>query len=85
MPKGSLVGLSSADLTSIKSSCVACLVANTVRGFNYTIAGRSFTFPDLAACQDVLSEANYAFSILAGTRSSNVRANFNPSLGRGTA
>jgi hypothetical protein len=39
----------------------------------------------LEAAQDLLSECNYALGLLNGTRSMNVRANFNPGLGRGTA
>ncbi len=79
-----LVGLEAADLIEIRDACKAAIVAGTVRGIAYTIAGRSFTFPDLAACQNTLQEALYALGILNGTRSDNVRANFNPSLGRGS-
>jgi hypothetical protein len=56
-----------------------------VRGTSYSIAGRTFSFPTLEAAQDLLSECNYALGLLNGTRSMNVRANFNPGLGRGTA
>jgi hypothetical protein len=79
-----LVGLESADLIEIRDACKAAIVAGAVRGISYTIAGRSFSFPSLADCQSTLAAAVYALGILNGTRSTNVRANFNPSVGRGT-
>lgn len=81
--KGTLVGLTATELGTLRSSALACIVAGTVRGTSYSIAGRTFSFPTLEAAQDLLSEANYALGIINGTRSTNVRANFNPSLGRG--
>ncbi len=78
----SLVGLESADLIEIRDACKAAIVAGTVRGVSYTIAGRSFSFPSLSDCQSTLAAAIYALGLLSGTRSTNVRANFNPSLGR---
>lgn len=83
MAQGSLIGLSADDLNAIITSAKGCLVANTVRGQSYSIAGRSYTFPDLAACQNLLQEANYALGLLTGARSMNVRANFNLAIGRG--
>ena len=81
--KGTLVGLTATELTTLRTSALACIVAGTVRGTSYSIAGRTFSFPTLEAAQDLLSEANYALGLLNGTRSANVRANFNPGLGRG--
>jgi hypothetical protein len=83
--KGTLVGLTGTELTTLRTSALACIVAGTVRGTSYSIAGRTFSFPTLEAAQDLLSECNYALGLLNGTRSMNVRANFNPGLGRGTA
>ncbi len=83
-PTGKLIGISAATLQSIIDAGTACLIANTVRGTSYTIAGRSFQFPTLEAAQDMLGEANYALAILTGQRSFQSRANFNPALGRGT-
>jgi hypothetical protein len=83
-PSGKLIGLSGANLQSIIDAGTTCLIANTVRGTSYTIAGRSFQFPTLEAVQDMLGEANYALAILSGQRSMQVRANFNTALGRGT-
>ena len=83
--KGTLVGLTGTELGTLRSSALACIIAGTVRGTSYSIAGRTFSFPTLEAAQDLLSEANYALGLLNGTRSANVRANFNPGLGRGTA
>jgi len=79
-----LVGLEAADLVEIRDACKTAIIAGTVRGTSYTIAGRSFTFPSLESAQNTLQEAIYALSILQGTRSSQVRANFNPSVGRGS-
>jgi hypothetical protein len=81
--KGTLVGLTATELTTLRASALACIVAGTVRGTSYSIAGRTFSFPTLEAAQDLLSESNYALGLLNGTRSANVRANFNPGLGRG--
>jgi hypothetical protein len=77
-----LVGLDAADLEAIRDACKGAIVANTVRGVSYTIAGRSFTFPSLESAANMLQEANYALGLLTGTRSEVVRANFNPSTGR---
>ena len=81
--KGTLVGLTATELTTLRTSALACIVAGTVRGTSYSIAGRTFSFPTLEAAQDLLSESNDALGLLNGTRSPNVRANFNPGLGRG--
>jgi hypothetical protein len=81
--KGTLVGLTATELTTLRTSALACIVAGTVRGTSYSIAGRTFSFPTLEAAQDLLSESNYALGLINGTRSPNVRANFNPGLGRG--
>jgi hypothetical protein len=83
--KGTLVGLTGTELGTLRSSALACIIAGTVRGTSYSIAGRTFSFPTLEAAQDLLSECNYALGLLNGTRSMNVRTNFNPGLGRGTA
>ena len=81
--KGTLVGLTGTELTTLRTSALACIVAGTVRGTSYSIAGRTFSFPSLESAQDLLAEANYALGLLNGTRGTNIRANFNPGLGRG--
>jgi hypothetical protein len=81
--KGTLVGLTGTELGTLRTSALACIVAGTVRGTSYSIAGRTFSFPSLESAQDLLSEANYALGLLNGTRGTNIRANFNPGLGRG--
>ena len=63
--KGTLVGLTSAELTSVRSAALACILANSVRGVNYSIAGRSFGFPSLADAQQLLLEANFAAARLS--------------------
>lgn len=82
--KATLVGLSAEDLNTIKSAALRCIVSDSIRGVTYSIAGRSFTFPDLAAAQQLLLEANYALGLLTGARATAVRANFNIAIGRGT-
>ena len=79
-----LVGLEAADLIEIRDACKGAIIAGTVRGISYTIAGRSFTFPSLESAQNTLQEASYALGLLQGTRSEQVRANFNPATGRGS-
>lgn len=81
---GKLVGLSADQLNTIIGACQQCIVANTVRGVSYSIAGRNFTFPSLSEAAQMLLEANYALGLLTGQRSANIRANFNVALGRGT-
>jgi hypothetical protein len=83
MVYGKLVGLSPATLQSIIAAGEQCIVANAVRGVNYSIAGRSFGFPSLADAMDMINEANYALGLITGARSTAVRVNFNPALGRG--
>lgn len=79
-----LVGLEAADLIEIRDACKRAIIAGTVRGTSYTIAGRSFTFPSLESAQNTLQEAAYALGLIQGTRSENVRGCFNPGLGRGS-
>lgn len=79
-----LVGLPQADLVEIRDACKAAIVAGTVRGISYTIAGRSFSFPSLESAQNTLQEAVYALGLATGTRSEAVRVNFNPGIGRGS-
>jgi hypothetical protein len=80
--RGSFIGLEAADLVAIRDACKGAIIAGTVRGISYTIAGRSFSFPSLESASSTLQEASYALGLLQGTRSSQVRANFNPSTGR---
>lgn len=82
-PQGALIGLTAAQLQTIISSAQGCIVANTVRGVSYSIAGRSFTFPSLDEASRLLGEANYALGLLTGQRSTNVRGNFNRALDKG--
>lgn len=84
MQQGTLVGLSATDLTTIKNAALQCIVAGAIRGINYSIAGRAYTFPSLESAQKMLGEAQYALDVLNGVRSSSVRVNFNSSLGKGT-
>jgi len=79
-----LVGLEAEDLIAIRDACKGAIIAGTVRGISYTIAGRSFTFPSLESASNTLQEALYALGLVQGTRSEVVRANFNPSTGRGS-
>lgn len=79
-----LVGLETADLEAIRDACKGAIIAGTVRGISYTIAGRSFSFPSLESASATLQQALYALGLINGTRSNNVRANFNPSVGRGS-
>lgn len=82
--KQTLVGLGQADLNDIVTACKNAIIAGAVRGSSYTIAGRSFTFASMSEAANLLQEANYALSLLTGTRSMNIRANFNSAIGRGS-
>jgi hypothetical protein len=82
--KGLLQGCTAAEIQTIRAAALACIVNNTVRGTTYTIAGRSFSFPSIEGAQELLSECNYSLGFLQGTRALNLRANFNPSIGKGT-
>jgi len=84
MAKGTLVGCTSTEIQSIRSAALACIVAASVRGVSYSIAGRTFSFPSLESAGNMLQEANYAQELLSGARSQNVRCNFNIAQGRGT-
>jgi len=77
-----LVGLDAEDLVAIRDACKGCIIAQTVRGVSYTIAGRSFTFPSLESAANMLQEANYALGLIRGTTGQIVRANFNDGMGR---
>tara|TARA_R110000764_G_scaffold194994_1_gene280235 strand:- start:618 stop:878 length:261 start_codon:yes stop_codon:yes gene_type:complete len=82
--KTSLVGLSLTGLVALRDALEAGIIAGVVRGTSYTIAGRSFSFPTLESMVSTIHEANYAIGLLSGTTSMNVRANFNPAIGRGS-
>ena len=79
-----LTGLDVPSLIEIRDACKSAIVAGTVRGISYTIAGRSFSFPSLESAQNTLQEALYALGLAQGTRSESVRCNFNPGMGRGS-
>ena len=79
-----LVGLDVPSLIEIRDACKAAIVAGTVRGVSYTIAGRSISFPSLESAQNTLQEALYALGLATGTRAESCRANFNPGMGRGS-
>lgn len=85
MAKGNLIGCTAAELGDLRAAALGCIVANTVRGTSYSIAGRTFSFPTIEAAQDLLSEANYALGLLTGQRSMHERVNFNSAMGRGTS
>ena len=84
LPQGTLIGLDASELQEIRTVAKQCLIAGAVRGLNYTVAGRTFNFPSLESAQSLLGEANYALQLLTGQRTTMVRANFNPALGRNT-
>jgi hypothetical protein len=77
---GKLIGLSAAELAQVRDAALSCILAASVRGISYSIAGRAFTFPNLESAQDLMQEANFALLRLQGRTSSSVRANFNPAL-----
>ncbi len=81
---GSLVNLPLTSLQQINAAAQQCIIAASVRGVTYSIAGRSFTFPDLTTATALLAESQYAIDLQTGARSTMVRANFNPCLGRGS-
>jgi hypothetical protein len=83
--RGTLIGIDTGTLQNIITSATQCLIANTVRGTSYSIAGRNFEFPDLDSAQTLLQEANFALGLAQGTRSLSVGANFNPALGQGSS
>jgi hypothetical protein len=83
MVNGWLIGLPVSTLQAIVDQCTQTLINGFVRGTSYTIAGRAHTFSSPAEIAGMINEANLAIGLQTGARSFNVRANFNPSLGRG--
>lgn len=80
---GSFDGLTLDQLNSLLAVYLQCITAIAVRGTSYSIAGRSFSFPNIPEVNQTILELNYAIGKLTGARSGSARANFNPSLGRG--
>ncbi|MEM6885423.1 MAG: hypothetical protein AAF571_10355 [Verrucomicrobiota bacterium] len=78
MPRGTFIGLDTADLNELKTEFTACLKAIAVAGQSYTIAGRSFTKANLKEVGDTLGEINHALKLKSGTRSRVAYDNFNP-------
>ena len=72
------------ELIELKAEYKAALKAILVRGNSYTIAGRSFGFTNEAELRSGLREVTSALSKKTGQASMVVRANFNPSVGRGS-
>lgn len=83
-PSGWYINLPVETIQQIQAAATQCIVANSIRGVTYSIAGRSFSFPSIESASQCLMEAQYALDIITGNRSMNVRANFNEALGRGT-
>lgn len=82
-PQGWYINLSPTVIQQIQAAATQCIIANSVRGVSYSIAGRNFSFPSIADASTCLMEAQYALDLQSGQRSTNVRANFNVALGRG--
>jgi len=82
MVNGWLIDLPVPTLQAISATCTQALVNGFVRGNSYTIAGRAHTFSDPKDIALMINECTYAIGLQTGQRSANVRANFNPSLGR---
>lgn len=82
-PQGWYINLAPAVIQEIQAAATQCIIANSIRGVSYSIAGRNFTFPSIEDASTCLMEAQYALDIQTGRRSMNVRANFNEALGRG--
>lgn len=83
-PQGWYINLAPAIIQQIQAAATQCIVANSVRGISYSIAGRNFSFPSIADASQCLMECQYALDLASGARSMNVRANFNIALGRGS-
>lgn len=83
-PQGWYINLAPAVIAQIQAAATQCVIAQSIRGVSYSIAGRSFSFPSLESASTCLMECQYALDIQTGNRSMNVRANFNEALGRGT-
>jgi len=81
---GKLIGLDIVTLTTIRDALTEALIAGLKRGQSYTIAGRSFSFSAVSELVNTIAEANQAIGLLTNTTSMVVRANFNPSVGRGS-
>lgn len=83
-PQGWYINLPVATIQAIQAAATQCVIANSIRGVSYSIAGRNFSFPSIESASQCLMEAQYALDIISGNRSMNVRANFNVGLGRGS-
>jgi len=64
---GAYVGLTAAELSSLRAEVIAALSAVLNVGQSYSIGGRSFTKVNLPDLQNMLAEINYAQGLLAGT------------------
>lgn len=71
MPDGILglfVGLTAAELATMKTEWMACLSAIASAHQSYSIAGRQITRANLAEVKSTIAEITYAQSLLSGTR-----------------
>lgn len=67
MITGAFVNFPAADLQSIKTACLACLLDNFVAHQSYSIAGRSINRANVGQVSSILAEVNYAIAFQAGT------------------
>lgn len=65
--RGDFYGLSTATLTSLQTSYIACLTAIATAGASYTIASRQYTRANLEDVRQTLAEINAALERNAGT------------------
>jgi hypothetical protein len=63
---GAFVGLTAAELATLRAQVLEALVAVLNVGQSYSIGGRSFTKANLPELKDMLSEINYAQGLLNG-------------------
>jgi hypothetical protein len=72
--QGTFVGMTSAELTTLRTNTLAAINTAMTAGASYSIGGRSHS-RNLAQLNDTLAEVNYALQIAAGTRVSRTYAN----------
>lgn len=72
---GILVGLTSAELTTLRTQYLAALTA-IAQAQSYSIGGKQFTKADLATVLNMMGEINHALSLLNGTAHRHLVADF---------
>lgn len=74
MLSGQFLGLTAAELTTLRTNTLAALNGVLTGAQSYSLGGRTFTKADIRELRETLAEISHAQSLLDGTRTTRTYA-----------